>query len=111
MDKDTQESLAQLQMYEQNIQQILMQRQALSNQSIEIESALRELENTKQAYKIVGNIMVLADAETLRKELGEKKELVELRLKNYEKQEEQIRQKAMDIKAKLMSAMKGGKDE
>ena len=111
MDKDTQEQIQQLQMYEQNMQQLLMQRQQYSTQAIELESAIKELENTKTAYKIVGNIMVLSTPMDLTTELNEKKELVELRLRSFEKQEEQLRNRAGDLKDQIMKSLKGGKDE
>ncbi len=111
MDKDTQEHIQQLQVYEHNLQQILVQRQTLSTQAIEIESAIKELESSKTAYKIIGNIMVLSDKETLTKELNEKKELLDLRLRSFDKQEEQIRAKASALKDKVMAGLKGGNHE
>ncbi|MBI4448689.1 prefoldin subunit beta [Candidatus Woesearchaeota archaeon] len=108
MDKDTQEQIQQLQMHEQNMQQLLMQRQQFGAQAIEFESALKELETTKTAYKIIGNIMVLSDKDELRKELSERKELLDLRLRSLEKQEEQLRNKAGLLKEQIMKHLKGG---
>lgn len=77
---------------EHQLQQILMQRQQLTAQKAEIESALSELSG--DAYKIIGNIMVSTSEEKLRRELEEKKKLVELRLQSLEKQEAQLQKKA-----------------
>ena len=56
--KDAEKKIEQLQLYEQSLQNFLAQRQQFQIQLIEIESALRELEKTDKAYKLVGNIMV-----------------------------------------------------
>ncbi len=106
MDKETQENIQKLQLMEQNIQGMMVQRQQFSTQLIEIESALRELEHAPQAYKIVGNIMILTKKEDLTKELSEKKELLDMRIKNLEKQEEQMREKAQNIKETVMKKLK-----
>ncbi len=78
---------------EHQLQQLLFQRQQFSAQSLEIDSALEELKTAKSAYKIVGNIMVGATPSDLVKDLEEKKELIALRLKSLDKQEEQLRKK------------------
>lgn len=106
MDKDTQDNIQKLQLLEQNTQGILMQRQQFSTQMIEIDSALKELSLAPEAYKIVGNIMVLTSREELVKDLSEKKELVELRIKNLEKQELQLREKAQAVKDEVMKKLK-----
>ncbi|MBS3128284.1 prefoldin subunit beta [Candidatus Woesearchaeota archaeon] len=96
--EDTQEQLQRLQLIEQNAQQLLMQKHQFKSQLNEIESALTELENTPEAYKIVGNIMVKTTQQALKKELSEKKEMVELRISTLEKQEQQLREKAESLR-------------
>jgi len=105
-DKETQESISRLQVMEQNLQSLGMQKQQFSTQMFEIESALKELDKTDTAYKIVGNIMVNANKDELKKELSQKKEIVELRLKNLEKQENQIRDEAKSLQEEVMEKMK-----
>ena len=110
MSQETEQKLAQLQMLEQNMQASMMQKQQFQSQMIEIESALAELKNTKRAYKIVGNIMIDASKEELEAELGQKKEMVELRVKSLEKQEEQFKAKAKKLQEEVLSEIrqKGG---
>ena len=79
--------ITQLQLLQQNLQNILLQKQQFQKQSAEIDSALKEIETTKASYKIIGNIMVASQKQDLQKELQQKKELLDLRLKNFEKQE------------------------
>jgi prefoldin beta subunit len=106
MEKDTEEQIGQLQMLEQSMQSFVLQKQQFQTQLIEIESALKELEKTDRAYKIVGNIMVDAGKEELKKDLLEKKEKVELRIKTIEKQEKNMKEKASSIQAEVMKKLK-----
>ena len=106
MTKETQEKIGQLQMIEQNMQSMMAQKQQFQVQMVEIESALKELKNSKTAYKIVGNIMVSSDKESLEKDLNEKKEMMELRIKALEKQEEQVKEKAQKIQKEVMGSIK-----
>lgn len=99
--KETEQEIAQLQLYEQSLQNILIQKQQFQSQSLEIESALKELETTKEAYKIVGNIMVSSKKEDLKKDLESKKEVVSLRIKALEKQENQIRENAKKLQEEV----------
>ena len=100
--QEAQESIKQLQMIEQGLQSILMQKQAFQAQLIEVESALSELDKAKTAYKIVGNIMVAAEKESLKTDLSSKKEMVEVRIKTLEKQEEKMREQAAKIQSEVL---------
>lgn len=104
--KETEQKIAQLQLMEQNLQSFLMQRQQFQSQLIEVESALKEIENSKESYKIIGNIMVNASKEDLKKELEEKKKILELRIKSVEKQEKGIKEKATKTQAEVLEKIK-----
>ncbi len=106
MTKETQEKIGQLQLIEQNMQNMMAQKQQFQTQMVEIDSALKEIKNSKTAYKIVGNIMVSSDKESLEKDLNEKKEMMELRIKALEKQEQQIKDKAQKIQQDVMGSIK-----
>ena len=103
--ENAQEQINKLQMIEQNAQQLLMQKQQFKSQLNEIESALNELQKAPEAYKIVGNIMVKATAEDLKKDLNSKKELLELRITTLEKQEHHLREKAETIRNDVVQKM------
>jgi prefoldin beta subunit len=104
-DKETEQKIAQLQMYEQSLQNILLQKQQLQSQITEIESALKGLENSSESYKIIGNIMVKENSADLKKELEEKKSTQELRVKSIEKQENLIREKFEKLQSDVMKKM------
>ena len=103
--KETEKKLNQLQLLEQSMQNLLMQKQQFQLQQVEVESALKELENVEEAYKIVGNIMVLSKKSGLKDDLTSKKEIVELRVKNIEKQETQLREKASKLQSEVLKEM------
>ena len=104
--KEAQENVQRLQMLEQNLQALNMQKQQFQAQMFEIEGALKEVETTNAAYKIVGGIMVGTDKTTLQKELQSKKEILELRLQTLDKQEKQLKEKAKKIQEEVMASVK-----
>ncbi len=104
--KETEQKISQLQLFEQSMQSILGQKQQFQSQLIEIESALSELKKSEEAYKIVGNIMVASKKDVLEKDLNSKKEVINLRLKTLEKQENQIKDKAEKLQSEVLKKMK-----
>lgn len=111
MAESKEEQIQKLQLLEQNLQNYLAQRQQFQSQMIEIDSALAELESQASAYKIVGNVMVSVKKEELESDLKKKKEIIELRIKSIEKQENLIRQKAKAIQEEVMKAMDNKSDD
>jgi len=96
------EKIQQLQLIEQNSQQILKQKQQFQAEQLEIDSALHNLKESHESYKIIGNIMVKLSREALEKELNSKKDIVELKLKTLEKQEEKLREKAKSLRKDVL---------
>ncbi len=82
-----------LQLLQKNMENLLQQKQQLEAQHLELDTALQEVASAEKSYKLVGKIMVLAPRDQLKKELQEKKDLADLRLKNILKQEENLKQK------------------
>ena len=94
-------------MLEQNLQNIQMQKQTFQMQLMENENALRELDKTKkEVYKIIGTIMVNSDKDELKKELNEQKEILDLRLKNLDKQEDKFKEQAEEVQKEVMKEIK-----
>lgn len=93
----------QFQTYQQQLQSILIQKESLKLQGMEIEKALEELNATKNdsAYKITGNIIVSKSVDELKKDAEENKEAVEIRIKSLEKTEEKINGKLKELQEKL----------
>ena len=97
----------QLQILEQSIQNLLLQKQQFSGQLLEMENAFKEIQRVEHAYKIVGNIMVLAKQSDLVEDITQKKELLTLRIQSLEKQEKKIREKAQQLQEEVMQKLKG----
>ena len=107
MNKEAEGKIQQLQLLEQNLQNISMQKQSFQMQLMENDNALEELDKVKKdAYKIIGTIMVSSDKEELKKELKEQKEILDLRLKNLDKQENNFKDKAEEIQKEVMKGIK-----
>ena len=104
--KQNENDLAQMQMIQQNLQNILLQKQQFQMQLNEIDSALKELKETEKAFKIVGNLMIAAKKEDLEKDLNEKVKTIELRIKTFESQEEKFKKKLEDLQKKVADSMK-----
>ncbi len=102
----TQEKLQQMQMIEQSIQQFALQRQQFQSQLLEINSALEELDKSEKSYKIIGNIMINTDKETLKKDLAQKKESAEIRIKTLENQEVKMKEKSKEMQSEVMDKLK-----
>jgi prefoldin beta subunit len=97
-----QEKINKLSMMEQQLQSFLAQKQTFQAQLMEVDSAIDELKKTQKAYKIIGNVMVLSDKESLVKELEQRKETTELRIKSLEKQETKMREKTGELQSEVM---------
>ncbi len=103
--QDVQNKLAQLQMIEKNLQSFTMQRQVLQSQLLEVESALKELEGSKEAYKVVGNVMISVSKDALTNELKEKQSLLKKRVSSFESQEKSMREKLDALQKEIMKAI------
>ena|SRR3989344_9268713 len=105
--KATQEKIQELQLLHQRLQIFNAQRQQLQMQHIEVENALTELgKTTGAAYKLVGEILIEKSTEELKKELTEKKEELDLRIKTLEKQEAKTKEQAMAIQKEVTAELK-----
>ena len=107
MSKTSEEKIQQLQMMEQNMQTLLIQKQKFQAQLLESENALNELKaSKKEAFKIIGTIMVESDPKDLILDLESQKEVLGLRIKNIEKQESLIKEKESKLQSDIMKEIK-----
>ncbi len=107
MNKDTEQKLEQLHLFEQNLQSLSAQKQSFQGQLLEIENALEELtKNKDKVYKIVGSIMVLSEKKDVERYLNSKKEILELRIKNLEKQENKFKEKLNEVQQEVLKELK-----
>ena len=105
--KEAEQKIFQLQMLEQNIQTLSIQRQNFQAQLLELNNAFGELKKTEdKVYKVIGGIMVLSKKADIEKELKSKKEMLELRVKSLESQEKKFKTKAEEIQKDVLKKLK-----
>jgi prefoldin beta subunit len=82
------EKIQEIQILEQNMQNLLLQKQAFEMEISETEAALEEIENSgDDVYKIAGGILIKSSKQKIKSELEGKKKLLEMKIKSFEKQE------------------------
>jgi prefoldin beta subunit len=94
------EQLTRLQQLQQNLQAILMQKQQLEAESVEIEKATEELKKSEQdevVYKSVGPLLIKTKKDDTLKELDEKKDLSNTRLVVLGKQETRVKENLKEV--------------
>jgi prefoldin beta subunit len=107
INKETQEKIQVLQVLEQNLQSLLLQKQAFQVELNEAESAISEIGKSKDdIYKITGQIMLKADKMNIEKELGERKDILSIRLKSIDKQENLLKEKLEKLKEEVTKEIK-----
>lgn len=105
--EETQKDLIKLQNIQQQLQALMMQKQNLQIQLVDVENALKEMDNAKgAAYEIVGNIMVQKSPEDLKKSLKEKQELINLRVSSVDKQVDKLTKDSQEIQERVSKQVK-----
>jgi len=104
-----QEHLARLQQTQQNFQSIMMQKQQLESEKLEIEKALEELKKAgddESAFKHAGTIMIKSNKKDLIDELEEHVELAKTKASLLVKQEERLKITLKEQETKIQEIMK-----
>jgi prefoldin beta subunit len=105
--KETQQKIQEIQILEQNLNQILMQKQAFQMELNESQNALSEIKTSKDdIFKLIGQIMIKADKKKTEQELTKKNDLLTLRLRSIEKQEEEFNHHVEKLREEIMKEIK-----
>jgi len=99
-----QEQLAKLQQTQQNLQSILMQKQQLESEKLEIEKALEELKKASDdelVFKHAGTIMIKSNKKDLIEELEEQVELAKTKASLLVKQEDRLKTTLKEQETKI----------
>ncbi|MBS3064347.1 MAG: prefoldin subunit [DPANN group archaeon] len=100
--ENSQNKMAELQMLHQRLNIFGQQKQQLQIQLLETDNALRELQNSKApAYKLIGDLLIEKNSSELNKELTDRKEDLNLRIKSLENQESKTKDKAMELQKEV----------
>ena len=96
-----------MQLLEQKLQNSLLQKQAFQMELAETDSALKELEKAgDEVFKIIGQLMIKSEKSRIQEELGNKKKILELRIKNFEKQENSLSEQLGKLRDEITRTMK-----
>ena len=101
---DRDKKIQEMQMLEQNLQNLLFQKQAFQMELSETKSALKEIGNSgDEVFKIIGQLMIKTDKAKTKEELSNKEKIIALRIKSIEKQETPIAKKLEDLQKEIMN--------
>lgn len=101
---ELQTRIAQLQQLQEQLRIVLAQKQSVESELREVERVLSELTKISdniELYKSIGHILIRTNKEDLVKELTEKKEILELRMRTLEKQESFLQKQFEDLRKKV----------
>ena len=107
IDEETARQIQELQLLEQNLQNFMLQKNAFTLEKNESENALEEMKKTDEdVYKIIGQVMIKSKKSAVEKELQHKKDIIELRIKSIEKQEDLIKSQLMKKRDEVMKKLR-----
>jgi prefoldin beta subunit len=102
-----QQKIQEMQILEQKLQNSMLQKQAFQIELAETDSALSELEKSgDEVFRIIGQLMIKAEKSKIREELSDKKKILELRIKSFEKQENSFAQQLEKIRDEITKTAK-----
>jgi len=96
--------------YEQTLEElrfISLSLQQYKARLVEIEKALKELENIEDeyVYKFVGRLLVRVRREKVIEELKNEKELVEIKVKEYQRKEKLLQERLKSLERQLRARL------
>jgi len=98
--------IAQLQQVQQQLQLVITQRAQIEAMLEETKQALEELQKVDEntpIYKTVGSILVKESKDKIVKELTEKAESYDIRIKTLGRQEERLRERFAELQKKIQT--------
>jgi len=101
------EKIQQMQFFQENLQSILMQKQAFQMELNETISALKEVEKSNEdVYKLIGQLMIKISSQKILEELKNKEKILQIRLKKLEKKEENLNSEVKKIRDEIIKDSK-----
>ena len=95
--------IQEIQILEQSLQNLLLQKQAFQMEISETTAAKREIEKAGDGvFKIIGQLMIKSDKSKVKEELSNKERLLDLRIKSLEKQEATFLEKIDSLKKEIL---------
>lgn len=101
----SQQEIERLQHIESSLSQTISQKQGYQQYLHDIETALGELGDTREAYQIVGTIMVKKSSDNIRNDLEERKTIYSKRLDALKRQENMLREEARKLQDSTLDSL------
>ncbi len=105
---ELQTQLIKLQQLQDQLNRLLAEKSVIDSELREVNNVLEELAKLPQdssVYEVVGNLLIKKDKSTVEKDLNDRKELLELRSKVYQKNEANLRKQLEDVQKKVNELM------
>lgn len=101
-DKENKErQIQEIQILEQNLHNLLLQKQAFQMEISETQAAKKEIKNSEDVFKVIGQLMIKAEKEKVKEELLNKEKLLDLRMQSIEKQETSLEEKLDSLRKEV----------
>ncbi len=95
--------IEEIQLLEQSLNNLLLQKQMFQMELEEVEAALEEIKKSgDEVYKVIGQLMIKSDKSKAQEELENKKRIIEIRLRSIEKQEEETTKKIESLRKEIL---------
>ncbi len=105
---DVQQQLVKLQQLQAQLNQVMTEKALLQQELRDVTRALdilKDIPEDAEVYRSSGHLLIRISKSDAEKELNERKELIELRLKTLDKQESLIRQQISELQSKINQAV------
>ena len=98
-----QNKIQEMQILEQNLQNLFLQKQSFQIEFSETQAALKEIENSEdEIFKIVGQLMIKTNKSKVKEELSNKEKFLEIRMNSIEKQENSLTEKLERLREEII---------
>jgi len=98
-----QNKLQEIQILDQNLQNLFLQKQAFQMEFSETRSALAEIENSgDEIFKMIGQLLIKTDKSKIKEELLNKEKFLEIKLSSIERQESSLTEKLEKLREEII---------
>ena len=98
-----QDKIQEMQILDQNVQNLFLQKQSFQIEISETQSALKEIENSgDEIFKMIGQLMIKSDKVKIKEELINKEKFLDIRIKSIEKQESYLTEKLEKLREEII---------
>jgi prefoldin beta subunit len=99
------EKIQEMQIIEQNLQNILYQKQNFQIEASETKAALKEIEKSgDEVFKVIGNLMIKSEKDKIKNELSDKEKVLDMRLQSLEKQEKSLVERLEELRKEFVNS-------